>query len=202
MRGLCASDVPGLCIQAQFDKGMGCAVETTAGQRGSGRSDTPRPRVPPSGIPRVPCANCVRVHMSARPGSPPVGSGTPPLRSHRPAVVTSHASPFIDRQHAVRAQSDKLPRCDAPLGCIADPTLHVATARYFEQVSPRPGLRPALWRHRSSPPCQAPRSEIHYRFSRYTSRQDLVGFDERSNSGFSAVCTSVQPNDTGVDVSR
>ena len=99
---------------------MECAVETIAGQRGSGCFDTPRPRVPPSGIPRVPCANCAGVHMSARPGSPPVGSGTPPLRSHRPAVVTSHANQLIDRQHAVRAQSDKLPGCGAPLGCIAD----------------------------------------------------------------------------------
>ena len=33
-------------------------------------------------------------------------------------------------------------RC--PLGCIADPTLHVTTARYFEHVRSRPGLRRAL----------------------------------------------------------
>jgi hypothetical protein len=52
--------------------------------------------------------------------------------------------------------------------------------------------------------CASParRRAIHYRFSRYTSCQDPFEFDEWSNGGLSAVCTSVQPNDTGVDVSR
>ena len=172
--------MPGVFGQAQFDKGMGCAVETTAGQRGSGRFDTPRPRVPPSGIPRVPCANCVRVHMSARPGSPPVGSGTSSQvastrgrdLTRQPTDGSSARSPGSIRQAA-------LVRCPSRLHRRPHPARR--TARYFEHVRPIPGLRRALWRHRSSPPCQAPRSEIHYRFSRYTSRQDLFGFDERFN---------------------
>jgi hypothetical protein len=149
MRGLCASDVPGLCIQAQFDKGTGCAVEATAGQRGSGRFDTPRPRVPPSGIPRVPCANCVRVHMSARPGSPPVGSGTPPLRSHRPAVVPSHASPFIDRQHAVRANQTSCPGA-MPLSAASQTPPCTCHGEVLRTPASALVLRRALWRHRSS----------------------------------------------------
>jgi hypothetical protein len=181
MRGLCASDVPRLFIQVQFGNGMGCAVETTAGQRGSGRFDTPRPRVPPSGIPRVPCANCVRVHMSARPGSPPVGSGTPPLRSHRPAVVTSHANQLMDRRVPLSAASQTLPGTSPPRG-TSNTCVHALVC----------GLRYGDIRRRASPARRrAPKSTTDSadtpaaRISLYSTNGPTAAF--------SAVCTSVQP---------
>jgi hypothetical protein len=72
---------------------QGVLLRPLRGSAAVGVPLTPHRRAPASGVPRVPCANCARVHMSARPGSPPVGTGIRSVRSHRPAVVISHASP-------------------------------------------------------------------------------------------------------------
>lgn len=112
---------------------QGVLLRPLRGSAAVGVPLTPHRRAPASGVPRVPCANCAGVHMSARPGSPPVGTGIRSVRSHRPAVVISRASPRGGRSCGAAtsvpadprpaAHSDKLPRWGEPLlRCIADAT--------------------------------------------------------------------------------